>query len=92
MRLPNCLRSILFRRDWGKGLRLRSGRRGRAPAFRPRSPAWVIGGLLASTLVTLVLIPALYVTATRAAERWGERLRAFAAGEGARARLTRMFG
>lgn len=29
----------------------------------------VIGGLLASTLITLVLIPAVYVSSTRAVER-----------------------
>ncbi|MEJ2503070.1 MAG: efflux RND transporter permease subunit, partial [Gemmatimonadota bacterium] len=35
----------------------------------------VIGGLLASTLITLVLIPALYISATTTAERVGETAR-----------------
>jgi HAE1 family hydrophobic/amphiphilic exporter-1 len=39
----------------------------------------VVGGLLASTLVTVFLIPTLYVTATEQAERAQAALRAFAA-------------
>jgi HAE1 family hydrophobic/amphiphilic exporter-1 len=46
----------------------------------------VIGGLLASTLITLVLIPALYISATATAERVGEAVRGRL--DRARARLS----